>query len=233
MVNTFVTDDDPVQCAKNLDYRRLGKQRVEAKQILDILTEPVDPEDSTKAWRHHPAVLMWRGYTNGLKYYLNCMIEEWVHRGYNNNMDFEEYLPNISEKKKEELDPSGIKLPWWFTCRQFQLAHQCALLRKDDKYYQDVFKLTEEEKEQYFLLGYIWPSKLTLNERKLLRAGQLPNESFEALGTGVPAQYRISKDLVRKWLKDPLVNPATGRAIKAGAAIHKDYTKAAQFHGLM
>jgi len=232
MVNTFVTHDDPVQCAKNLDYRRLGKQRVEAKQILDILLKPENPEDSTKAWSHHPAVLMWRGYTNGLKFYLNCMIEEWVHRGYNNNMNLEEYAVSASGDSKE-TGPPVIKLPWWFTCRQFQLAHQCALLRKDNKYYQDVFTLTKEEKEQYFLVGYIWPSKLTLNERKLLRKGQLPKESFEPLGTGVPAQYRISRDLVLKWLDNQLVNPATGRAIKAGAAIHKDYTKAAQFHGLM
>jgi hypothetical protein len=41
MVNTFVTCTDFKQCAKDLDWRRLGKQRVEAMQILHILQDYV------------------------------------------------------------------------------------------------------------------------------------------------------------------------------------------------
>ena len=37
MVNTFLPYSDFKRCAKVLDYKRLGKQRVEAKQIIDIL----------------------------------------------------------------------------------------------------------------------------------------------------------------------------------------------------
>ena len=39
MVNTFITDPDFSVCARNLDSRRLGKQRVEAYQILNILQD--------------------------------------------------------------------------------------------------------------------------------------------------------------------------------------------------
>lgn len=39
MVNTFITDSSYVQCAKNLNSQRLGKQRVEAYQILIILQD--------------------------------------------------------------------------------------------------------------------------------------------------------------------------------------------------
>ena len=37
MVNTFVPCDDVHKCARELDWRRLGKQRVEAYQIWRAL----------------------------------------------------------------------------------------------------------------------------------------------------------------------------------------------------
>jgi hypothetical protein len=39
MVNTFLTDSDFRTSARNLDYRRLGKQRVEAIQILNLIED--------------------------------------------------------------------------------------------------------------------------------------------------------------------------------------------------
>ena len=66
-----------LQC---LDYRRLGKQRVEAFQILKALEVP------GYGWRNHPAVLMWKGYKNALILYMNTAIEVWKQKGYNNNM---------------------------------------------------------------------------------------------------------------------------------------------------
>ena len=49
---------DFIKSAKCLDYKRLGKQRVEAKQILNILLG----ETTKTGWRNHPSVLMWYGY---------------------------------------------------------------------------------------------------------------------------------------------------------------------------
>ena len=46
-----------------LDPLRLGKQRVEALQILRALTVP------GYGWRHHPAVKMWAGYEEALVRY--------------------------------------------------------------------------------------------------------------------------------------------------------------------
>ena len=59
------------ESVKCLDYRRLGKQRVEAMQILKALGNP------SYGWQNHPAVKMWRGYEEALKFYMNMCILEW------------------------------------------------------------------------------------------------------------------------------------------------------------
>ena len=56
MVNTFITSWDIDETARSLDYRRLGKQRVEAYQIWRAL------KGITKGWRNHPAARAWEGY---------------------------------------------------------------------------------------------------------------------------------------------------------------------------
>jgi hypothetical protein len=76
MVNTFVPFSDIHKCAKALDYRRLGKQRVEAYQLWRAL------QGLTKGWVNHPATLMWKGHTCFLAMYCNAMIDEWIARGY-------------------------------------------------------------------------------------------------------------------------------------------------------
>jgi hypothetical protein len=62
-MQTFLPYKDFKKSAKVLDNKRLGKQRVEAFQILNILLG----RTKTKGWRNHPAVLMWKGHSNALK----------------------------------------------------------------------------------------------------------------------------------------------------------------------
>jgi hypothetical protein len=54
-VQTFLPYPDFRSTARVLDQRRLGKQRVEALQVLRGLIRP------GYGWRHHPAVKMWAG----------------------------------------------------------------------------------------------------------------------------------------------------------------------------
>ena len=84
-MQTFLPYPSFRKSASVLDYRRLGKQRVEAKQIYDILT--ADWRNPKKGWANHPAVLMWKGYEEELKLYRVIMIEEWIRRGYKNTME--------------------------------------------------------------------------------------------------------------------------------------------------
>ena len=79
-MQTFLPYADFSKTIKVLDYKRLGKQRVEALQILKALHDPKN------GWYHHPAVKMWVGYDEALKHYMNCCIREWILRGYENTM---------------------------------------------------------------------------------------------------------------------------------------------------
>ena len=81
-MQTFLPYANFNRSARALDYKRLGKQRVEALQIHNI----VSGKRTTGGWVNHPAVKMWKGYAAALAVYHNTMIDEWVDRGYNNNM---------------------------------------------------------------------------------------------------------------------------------------------------
>ena len=113
-MQTFLPHRSFSKSAETLDYRRLGKQRVEAKQILEAIRKG-------GGWRHHPIVALWSNYTDALCEYHNCMIIEWRRRGYVNTM------PLI------DLAPSIVYPPW--LTDDFIRAHRSNLLRKDPVYY--------------------------------------------------------------------------------------------------
>jgi mRNA-degrading endonuclease YafQ of YafQ-DinJ toxin-antitoxin module len=95
-MQTFLPYKSFKQSLQSLDYRRLGKQRVEAFQILNVLLERTD----TKGWRNHPITKMWKGYEDALKQYFNKCVYEWVERGYNNNMLLEKIEETLPLKKQ-------------------------------------------------------------------------------------------------------------------------------------
>lgn len=87
-MQTFLPYVNFYESAKCLDYRRLGKQRVQAKQIYDILTG----NTKSKAWSNHPATKMWSGYEDALALYYNEIVVEWIARGYKNNMPLQNQI---------------------------------------------------------------------------------------------------------------------------------------------
>jgi hypothetical protein len=135
-MQTFLPYPNIKKSLKSLDYKRLGKQRVEAFQILNILLERTDK----KAWKNHPAVLMWKGYENALKLYLNKSIKLWISRGYKNTM-------------KLEKIQGKIILPKWFGNKEFHNSHKSNLLRKNPEHYVQFSKEVPDN------LDYIWPTK--------------------------------------------------------------------------
>jgi hypothetical protein len=140
-VQTFLPYPNILLSAKCLDYRRLGKQRVEAKQILNILTGVAKPNKNGKiAWENHPAVKMWQGYEPYLALYMNLIIIEWKSREYKNSMELM-YLPNII-------------VPWWMGDNRLHSSHRANLLRKDYEYYSK-FGWAEDPKTEYF-----WPTQI-------------------------------------------------------------------------
>ena len=133
-MQTFLPYPDFDQSVRVLDYRRLGKQRVETFQVLNILLD----RTPSKGWRNHPVICMWTGYEAALQLYQNYTIAEWVRRGYKNNMEFEVF------------DALDVVMPPWFGFDEFHRSHRSNLLRKDHEYYSKYFDEPDN-------LEYYWP----------------------------------------------------------------------------
>ena len=80
-MQTFLPYESFKKSASVLDYRRLGKQRVEGMQIINAIEN-----QNKQGWQNHPVTKMWTPYVNSLKYYTDVIIREWISRGYNNNI---------------------------------------------------------------------------------------------------------------------------------------------------
>lgn len=144
-MQTFLPYPDFTKSAQSLDYRRLGKQRVECSQIIKIL----DGTAPNARWRNHPAVKMWEGYLGALQNYTNIIITEWIIRGYNNTMST--YV----------LSEEPIK-PWWFGDESFHRAMRARLIEKLPEFYLDKFG---EQDKGFNDSKYFWP----VNESKTFR----------------------------------------------------------------
>lgn len=122
-LQTFLPYSDFKKTAECLDYKRLGKQRVEAKQIINIIMHIKNGKDpSDIAWGNHPVVYLWYDYLPALIEYYNVIVKEWISRGYKNNM-------------KLIGCPAIVKYPHWFGRKDFHDAHKSNLLRKDKEFY--------------------------------------------------------------------------------------------------
>jgi len=131
-----------------LDYRRLGKQRVEAWQILNVL-RGVDNEGNPKdhkGWVSHPATVMWGPYPGALAYYGVLCCEEWVRQGYNDSLllRFYEILDSF-EQDGQDCEPP-IFLDW------VAESHKSNLLRKDFHFYERFWPDVPDD------LPYLWPT---------------------------------------------------------------------------
>lgn len=133
MVNTFLPHADFTKSAETLDNKRLGKQRVEAWQILQAL------RGQTKGWRTHPATRMWSGYEKRLCEYGIAICDEWIRRGFKDSMR-DRFLAIYSEFPDCEM-------PEWFGVKEFHDSHKSNLKRKDSIYYN--FNVTDS-------LPYLW-----------------------------------------------------------------------------
>lgn len=176
-MQTFLPYSDFKKTAKCLDYKRLGKQRVEAWQIYETLLKGEFTKcacDNGKiyvgfslterpiyetcfnckgkgkiktAWYNHPIVQMWKGYENCLLLYGVAICKEWINRGYKDNM-LGRFELNLLHSKKEKL-----LIPSWLGKDNFHASHRSNLLRKNKKYYSQ-FGWKEPDN-----LPYVWIKK--------------------------------------------------------------------------
>jgi hypothetical protein len=148
-LQTFLPFPDFAASAKALDPRRLGKQRVEALQVLRALTTP------GYGWRHHPAVRMWKGYEEALGSYGVTVCRTWYQLGFADTCELKlrEELAQVglpAPRTQEEL-AAAAALPPWLGDPALHRSHQSSLLRKDPDWYRPLFPDTPDD------LPYVWP----------------------------------------------------------------------------
>jgi len=132
-MQTFLPLPSFTQSLRCLDRQRLGKQRVEALQILNALA------GKSKGWVNHPATRMWRSYEAALSLYKDLAITEWIGRGYNNTME------------RDAVAGRLVRYPHWLGDEDFHASHRSNLLRKAPDHY-SVMGWREADN-----LEYVWP----------------------------------------------------------------------------
>jgi hypothetical protein len=145
-MQTFLPYASFERTARVLDHRRLGKQRIEALQVLRAQHVP------GYGWQHHPAVRMWRGHDEALVSYGATICREWIRRGKADTVleQLVAIAPEGEVLSQAELRRRGL-LPPWLGNRAFHRAHQSSLVRKDPEFYRAAFPNVPDD------LPYIWP----------------------------------------------------------------------------
>jgi hypothetical protein len=177
-MQTFLPYADFAECARVLDDKRLGKQRVECLQILKALQPPETCptckgtgilsvgwiRDAARvnyqcpkcmaagvlkrAWSNHPATRMWLGYTDALVEYGLIMSIEWRERGFDDTCRDKIHAFAV---KKHYGDDEQLVYPPWLGDERIHSSHRAALLYKNPAHYSQ-FGWTETPKQDYY-----WP----------------------------------------------------------------------------
>lgn len=176
-MQTFMPYVDPSQTAEVLDNKRLGKQRVEAKQIYDILTKPNCP---SQHWKNHPVVRGWKasGKTGlwYLEWYYHAMVKEWIQRGFNNTMPTS--LTNLPDDYYEFVN---YVMPFFMQCNieYVEQEYRKVLLSENYEHYKHFWPATAFDivaklnYDRLFRMGDYAPS--------WMREAQPPAESSSSL----------------------------------------------------
>ena len=160
-----------------LDNKRLGKQRVEAKQILRALEFGPYQYEDTEDWFVHPTPSSWISCTEDAfrmkagpgryrrtPWYNHPATKMW--RGYETALalygsyactqwishGFRDSLHQWFEEHTLGLSTPDICLPPWISNPEFTLSHQSNLVRKDPAHYRQFFPDVPDN------LPYVWPS---------------------------------------------------------------------------
>jgi hypothetical protein len=134
-IQTFLPIPDFKECAQILDKKRVWKQVIEAKMILDTI------KTGRKAWANHPVTRMWRGHEGLLTIYYNTFLRECIN----------ERQIRVKAYSEIILPSTAYPLPSWMSDERVYSSHRSNLLRKDPVYYGN-FGWLEDNSQKYF-----WP----------------------------------------------------------------------------
>lgn len=171
-MQTFLPYANFNRSAAALDNKRLGKQRSEAKQILNALT-------NGGGWANHPAVRMWRGYESSLAMYGAAICIEWRNRG------FRDTLLDWFWEQVRHLPACGP--PPWLGREDLHASHRSNLLRKAPGHYGQFGWLEPPD------LPYVWPHGFQWGPAGM-RLGRIPSSCHGTQCTiAAPARFSRSR----------------------------------------
>jgi hypothetical protein len=145
-MQTFVPCETYTECARVLDRKRLGKQRVESLQILTSLH--ATRVGYKYGWANHPAVKMWAGHEIALAVYSIAICEEWISRGYDDSCKYK--IKKLLGEFENLDNSSDIRPSWWGDSRVHD-SHKSKLLMKFPQHYSQFNWSVEKD------LPYYWP----------------------------------------------------------------------------
>jgi hypothetical protein len=155
-----------------LDNKRLGKQRVEALQLINAIVQrkqlglhgPVGADGRRKhftskgirvpGWINHLATLMWEDHLETLRLYMNVAIKAWCGR---KNADGN---PTKNTMKIVDIDKSKLSLPPFIGDKEFHATHRANLLYKDSDFY------GKHGWSETPCVGYIWIYGVTRTDHR-------------------------------------------------------------------
>ena len=152
IMQTFLPEADFAQTAKNLDRKRLMKQRIENLQILKSLAGLY----SSGAWSNHPAVKMWKGHEDWLFLYNEAILKEVFLRGYKDNTS--EEFDRVYEDNFLGID---TEKPWWLGKEKLHYTHKGRLFEKDPEHYWFYQEFADYRELGYTCCescSYYWPA---------------------------------------------------------------------------
>lgn len=166
-MQTFLPYPDFARSARCLDYKRLGKQRVENLQIMQallhcrLISKDRNKKDLPRerwtfqalknpGWENHTATRMWRGYESCLLMYQLAITDEWLSRGYRDTCMVKTSV--LYHYNGQRIDGT----PWypdWLGDERIHIGYQSNLIQKDPDYYGPIFHGVPDD------LPYFWPVK--------------------------------------------------------------------------
>lgn len=192
-MQTFVPYPEFDRSVEVLDSPRLGKQRVEALQLLRALLLP------SYGWQRHPVVAMWRGYLPGLTKYALTAVDAWTARGHADSTRplIREFAPFVDALTQQQLAEQGL-LPPWIGNEAMHRSHRSNLLQKNPHFYGPLFPGDPAD------LPYLWPGEDPTADAAPSQALAMPPHSPDA-GTEIWVVRAESAAELERWRIDGVV----------------------------
>jgi hypothetical protein len=161
-MQTFLPYPSFSRSAAVLDMKRLGKQRVEAKQVLQAILD-VDKlgqaPNTGQAFVNHPIMHQWAPYPEALLSYTWYICREWRDRGYRDGiMPWLFQVAKLRELRmmhERALDRDSVRRPWWLGAPRVHVYHRANLIVKMPSHYSQFQWTIPDRLASGF--GYAWP----------------------------------------------------------------------------